>query len=315
MGSSVGPPPGSALVGIYRPELPDDLSTLTAYEQALGQPLSIVHWYVQWGGVKSAFSRADLDAVAAHGALPLISWEPWAGTGPDPRWSLRAAILSGAYDDYIAQWARGLADFGRPVLLRFAHEMHDHPGYPWAVGVNGNTAADYVAAWRHVRAIFAEYPTSNVQWVWNPNTLGDAPPDAYGPVYQSLYPGDDAVDWLGLDIFNTGPDLDWGAPRWRGLGEILSAPYAAITVVSQKPLLLPEVGSAESGGSKADWISHAVSVDLGAFPRVRGLVWFDVDKRGEADWRLQSSPEALAAWLTAFSKANFAVAAGLHPPQ
>jgi beta-mannanase len=305
-------PPSSALTGIYRPEFPDDLSALKSYEGQLGQQLSIVHWYVAWGGWKSTFSRADLDAVAAHGSVPLITWEPWAGPGPDySEWSLRKAILSGANDAYIESWAEGLANFGKPVLLRFAHEMHDHPSYAWAVGVNGNTADDYVAAWRHVRSIFARHPTANVEWVWNPNTLGDASADAYAPVYRSVYPGDDQVDWLGLDVFNTGPDLDWGAPRWRSFGAILSAPYTAITAVSNKPVLLPEVGSTELGGSKSDWITAVESSELAAFPRVRAVVWFDVAKKGEADWRLGSSPQAREAWVSAFAPPSFAAVAQL----
>lgn len=189
------------------------------------------------------------------------------------------------------------------MLLRFAHEMNNQPAYPWAVGVNGNTADDYVAASRHVRAIFACYSTANVRWVWNPNTMEDASADEYRPIYRSLYPGDDQVDWFGLDIYNTGPGLDWGAPRWRSVTQILSAPYAAITALSPKPLLLPEVGSTELNGSKADWIRSAAA-EVTGFPRVQAMVWFDVAKKGEADWRLNSSPQAFRAWATAFNHVN-----------
>src|SRR5438067_6211947 len=117
-------------LGFYRPEFPDNMSALTEYEA--GTQMSIVHWYALWGDWKSAFNRADLDRVKARGALPLITWEPWAAVTDDPRWSLRNAILSGQHDAYIESWARGLADYSGPVLLRFAHEMH-HQAYPWAV--------------------------------------------------------------------------------------------------------------------------------------------------------------------------------------
>jgi beta-mannanase len=40
---------------------------------------------------------------------------------------------------------------------------------PWAVGVNGNTAAHYVAAWRHVHRIFTKVGATNATWVWCPN--------------------------------------------------------------------------------------------------------------------------------------------------
>lgn len=66
------------------------------------------------GWLEEQFSRADLDAASARGSLPLISWEPWDGTGPDPNWSLRNAILSGAHDAYIESWAKGLAASENP---------------------------------------------------------------------------------------------------------------------------------------------------------------------------------------------------------
>jgi len=296
--------PPVVAIGVYQPGFPTDLSKLDNYEQRSGHRLSIVHWYAQWAGWKSAFDVSDLESVAARGSIPLITWEPWTGvpgSAPDPAWSLRAAVLSGRSDVYIESWARGLAAYGGPVLLRFAHEMHDQPVYPWAVGNNGNTASDYVAAWRHVRAIFARFHADNVQWVWNPNTLGDAPAVTYTETYQTVYPGDDAVDWVGLDIFNTGPDLDWGHAGWQSFGQTLAPPYAAITSVSSKPLILPEVGSTETGGSKAAWISSAFSSELAQFPSVRAVVWFDVNK--EQPWNVDSSPAALQAWLSSISQA------------
>jgi Glycosyl hydrolase family 26 len=288
-------------LGLYQTGFPDDLTPASDFARRTGHGLAIVHWYAIWGGWKSAFDPADLQKVAAAGAVPMITWEPWASAGPDPAWSLRAAILSGAHDAYIDSWAQGLAGYGRPVLLRFAHEMTDQPRYPWAVGVNGNTAADYVAAWRHVRAIFDRYPTGNVRWVWSPQIKGDAPAAAYAPVY----PGDDLVDWLGLDVFNTGPGLDWGAPRWRSFSEVLGPPYAALTRLSDKPIVLAEVGSSEHGGSKADWISRALTEELPAFPRVRALVWFDITKEHEDAWTVSSSPSAFAAWIAAASQPAF----------
>jgi hypothetical protein len=301
--------PGSVALGAYRPSFPNDLSGLSQYEKAMKHPVSIVHWYALWGGWKSAFSRADLDAVSTHGSLPMITWEPWSGNGPDPAWSLSNAILSGQNDAYITTWAQGMAAYGKPVVLRFAHEMHNQPSYPWAVGINGNTAADYVAAWKRVRGIFRAAGATNVLWVWNPNTLGTAPVSAYQSTYAALYPGDDQVDYLGLDIYNTGPQLDWGAPFWRSFGDALANPYAAITGVSAKRLLLPEVGSTETGGSKAQWIQDALGSGLDRFPAVRALVWFDVDK--EQPWSLHSSTTALSAWTTASAAPRFNVGPSL----
>lgn len=295
-----GAPANPVSLGVYRPAFPNDLNGLRQVQQ-IGTPnMAIVHWFALWGGWKSAFSRSDLEKAHAAGATPMISWEPWSGNGPEPTWSLRRAILSGAKDSYIAEWARGLAEYGKPVLLRFAHEMHNQPMYPWAVGNNGNTAEEYVASWHHVRAIFAQHGATNVKWVWNPNTLGDAPLDVHVSLYRSLYPGDDAVDWAGLDIYNTGPSLDWGAPYWRSFDQVLRTPYEAITAVSSKPVVLPEVGCTEQGGSKGNWIAEAVSPETAQrFPKLRAMVWFDVAK--EQAWQLTSSEASLQAWRGALN--------------
>jgi len=299
------PPPKIAL-GVYRPELPGNMRRPAALEEAAGIKLAIVHWFALWGGWKSSFSSNDLKLVSSRGYVPMITWEPWAGIASDPAWSLRTAVLSGQNDGYIDSWARGLSAYGLPVLLRFAHEMHNQT-YPWSVGVNGNTATDYLDSWRHVRAIFARYKTDNVKWVWNPNTMGTASAADYILVYRQLYPGDDLVDWIGLDIYNTGPALDWGAPYWRSFDDVLTQPYNAITAVSSKPLILPEIGTAEVGGSKPDWVTHAMSDQLlASFPRLRALVWFDLNK--ETAWELDSTQPALHAWLNAASQPLFTLA-------
>jgi beta-mannanase len=301
VGAEDGSDATSLLIGVYRPEFPDRLSALDAYEQEDASPIAVVHWYALWGGWKSAFSSADLEAVRRRGLIPMITWEPWAGTPADPAWSLNARILSGASDTYIRSWARGLAAYGGPVLLRFAHEMHDQ-SYPWAVGVNGNSAAQYVATWRYVYAIFLDEHATNVRWVWNPNTMPGTPRAAYQEIYRSVYPGNDVVNWAGLDIYNGGAALDgWGG--WRTFRDALGDPYDALRAVTEKPIILAEVGSAEAGGAKADWIrSTFADLESGRFAAVRAMVWFDVDK--EERWSLHSSQEALAAWSSALRNAN-----------
>jgi hypothetical protein len=107
-----------------------------------------------------------ISASAARVAIPLITWEPWtvflARTDLGGRCARR---FSGRSDAYI-EAGRGS---GRPTaaLCSALCARDANPVYPWAVGNNGNTASDYVAAWRYVRAIFARFHADNVQWVWN----------------------------------------------------------------------------------------------------------------------------------------------------
>src|SRR5258708_37924029 len=70
--------------------------------------------------------RVALDRAAAGGAIPMITWEAWGDIqGLEP--SRLATIPTGAFDDYIIQWARRLKAFGRPVFLRPFHEMNNPP--------------------------------------------------------------------------------------------------------------------------------------------------------------------------------------------
>jgi hypothetical protein len=67
----------------------------------------------------------------------------------------------------------------------------------------------------------------------------------------------------------------------------------ALTALTQKPLYIGEVASAEDGGNKASWITNMFAV-LKASPAIKGFVWFDHDK--ETDWRINSSTASLAAF-------------------
>jgi len=282
-------------LGVYLALTPWDPTVLDAYAEQVGRRPDVVMLYVDWarsgivGG--SDFPVTSLEAVAARGATPLVTWEPWVpGAGAaQPAFSL-AAIAAGEHDGYLRGWARAAAAHGRPFYLRLAHEMNT-TAYPWGTGpgnANGNTPDQYVAMWRHVRAIFAAQGATNVRWVWSPNTE-----DAAGPSYAQLYPGDDQVDWVGIDGYNGGVALPWGG--WKSLTEVFDRSYRAMVALTDKPLMIAEVGSAELGGDKGAWITGGFLDELPTrFPRVRLVVWYSEKK--ETDWRIDSSTGVLAAW-------------------
>lgn len=275
-------------LGVWQPGAPWDMTALARYEQAAGKQAAIVHWYQGWGAANAPLDTRLLSAVAAHGSAPMITWEPWDYTRGlnQPEYSL-AAIASGRYDGYVRSWADGLARYGGPVLIRWAHEMNLQ-NYPWSVGIQGNTAAQYVAAWRRLRDIFTAAGARNVQWVWSPNVAWNTE-----TAFEPMYPGDAYVDWVGLDGYNF---IEWGG--WQSFGQIFGNSYTAITRLSTKPVMIAEVASAEQGGSKAGWIADMFSHQLpSAYPRIRAVVWFNDSK--EADWRLTSTETARAAFAAA----------------
>lgn len=278
-----------AFVSDFGGTAPGNASVLDAWAVLVGRKPAVVLWYQDWS--TSNFPVAQLDAVVGRGLAPMLTWEPWrAGAGAaQPAFKL-SAIAAGDHDGLISAFARGAKSWGKPFYLRFAHEMNGD-WYPWGTksgNPNGNLPADYVAAWRHVRAVFASEGATNARWVWCPNVLMPGAPSV-----AALYPGDAQVDWLGLDGYNFG--ALHGATGWKSLAAVFGASHDAIAALSPHPLAIVETASTELGGDKASWISQGLGVDLPArLPRVRAVVWFHTDK--ETDWRVSSSAGALAAF-------------------
>jgi hypothetical protein len=284
----VQPEPSPIAFGVTQPDALRDPNRIDTVTDQLGRMPAIVAWYQAWGNSNRQFDPSLLESVRNRGAMPLITWEPWdpAAGVEQPSYHL-GRIARGDFDVYIDSWATGLAVYGGSVYLRFAHEMNGS-WYPWAVGTNGNTVDDYVTAWRYVHDRFDAAGAENVRWVWSP--LATGPED--GRLTQS-YPGDAYVDWVGLDGFNEGttrPDS-----IWRDFASIFCPAYTAILALTDRPIMIPEMASAEEGGDKATWVTDAFATQLPSyFPNIRAVVWFNRDK--EADWRIDSSPASLAAF-------------------
>ena len=160
--------------------------------------------------------------------------------------------------------------------------------YPWSVGINGNTAADDVAAWRHVVTIFRQEGATNARWVWCPNVLF-----ASSAPFATTYPGEAWVDWVALDGYNWGTSQPWSA--WQSLTEVFKPSHDALAALTAKPMMIAEVASAEVGGNKANWLKRGLLTDLPKqLPRVRTIIWFNENR--EMDWRVNSSPATLGAY-------------------
>ena len=290
--SAARPTPGKAAVpprtlGVAMPGLPYDLSGLRALTAQLGQAPGQVTWYAAWATAPDFPAAAAAD-IAATGAVPEVTWEPWdpaAGTY-QPAYAL-SRIAAGAYDGYVRRWAQQVRSYGKPVVIRFAHEMNGD-WYPWAEQANGNRPGDYVAAWRRVVGVFAAAKATNVTWSWAPNV-----PYAGSTPLSGLYPGDAYVGRVGLDGYNWST-LQAGS-SWQSFGEVFGAGIAQLTSLTSKPVYVSETGCPETGGDKAAWIRDMWSW-LASHPEVRGVTWFSFDK--EADWRIDSSDASLQAYAT-----------------
>ena len=275
-------------LGAFLPSAATNPSSIDRFADTIGKQPPLLMWFQDWGN-NGEFDKPRLDAVTDRGAMPMVTWEPWNHQqgAQQSNYALRN-IASGKHDAYIRRWARNAAAWNKPLYIRFAHEMNGS-WYPWGANVNGNTRADYKRAWRHVVRIFRQEGATKVRWVWSPSAevLGN------GVVFDEIYPGDDYVDWVALDGYN------WGATRshsdWTSLAELFGPSYDALTAMTDKPVMIAEMASAESGGDKAAWIREGLLEDVPSrLPRVEVVIWFNSDK--EADWRVDSSARTLEAY-------------------
>ncbi|GAA4963782.1 hypothetical protein GCM10023205_29660 [Yinghuangia aomiensis] len=285
------PEPGKKFLGIMTARGSYDLEPLDAFQQAVGHDPQVLQFSVGWAD--STFDRRLFDQVAKRGMMPLLAWEPWDFTkesrdemqrGNQPEYAL-ANIVAGKFDDYITTWANGIKNLGYPVGIRFAHEMNGY-WYPWAVQANGNTADQYIQAWRHVHDIFERAGATDVTWVWSPNRdYENAAP------LKSVYPGDDYVDWIGL----SGYYGTKGAEKYMSFDEIFRPTLRQLREFTSRPVVITETGAVDFDHKKASWIQEMFR-QLPGDPDIIGVIWYEARKEREADWRIANSPDAAAAY-------------------
>lgn len=143
---------------------------IDSYAQAAEHEPDFVLWFQSWGPRSDgAFPTVEAEELYQRGYTQVITWVPqdYTTSARDPEYSLDN-ILLGRHDDYIRQYARDVAAWGRPVYLRPFHEMNgDWNAY--GAGKADNTPQKLVLAWRRVHRIFDDEGATNVKWVWSPN--------------------------------------------------------------------------------------------------------------------------------------------------
>ncbi len=277
-------------LGVFIPGVPQYMSRLDQFATTTGAMPHIVEFFQAWGAAWNYFDATAMDAITSRGAVPMVAWEPWAGTTNDTRWALRT-IISGAHDAYIDAWAAAAAAWAKPVYIRFAYEMNGN-WEPWSRWHNGNTPAQFIKAWRHVVTRFRLAGATNVRWVWSPNE-----PDigTTTPLSQD-YPGAAYVDWVGFSAYNWGTAVPAWGHQWRSMVNAFKTSVHALTILAPgKPMVVTETGSVEQGGSKAVWIQKGYAALITTYPAIRAIIYFDY-KDSRADWRLNSSASSLAAY-------------------
>ncbi len=262
------------LWGAYDGGFPESMQGFSDLESRVGT-FPLVALYQAWGDrPEHQFPGGFLSAIDRMGSVPVVTWEPWVTTFDSELWpqlpprdgrdiAALAAIARGDYDFHIVRWAQAAASYGKPLFLRFAHEMNDPYRYPWGPQ-NGNRAEDFIKAWRHVHLLFQKKGATNVLWVFSPHPSM--------PWFEYYYPGDEYVDWIGMGALNYGNVASWS--RWWPFGDILSRAYPVLSSFG-KPVMITELGSVKTGGDPEQWWADARRSLAERFPAVRGAILFN----------------------------------------
>jgi beta-mannanase len=168
------------------------------------------------------------------------------------------------------------------------------PWWAWGESVNGNQPGDFAKAWRHVHDIFSSVGANNATWVWCPvvDNAGQYTPMA------GLYPGDAYVDWTCLDGYN------WNGP-WLSFDQVFRSSYDTVmSIAPSKPMVIGEVASTESGGSKAAWITDALTKMATSYPQIKAFLWSEF--RDGMDWPIETSSSSQTAFAQGIASPAYA---------
>lgn len=264
----------------------DDSGTPLSFYDGFGKKPSTVMMFNLWDvtGNKD-FPMTFCNNADAAGYLPHITLEPKMGL---------VELMSGKYDSDIEKYAQSIASFGKPILLRFAHEFNGD-WYPWSI-FNGTLvpSSTYVQAFRYVHDKMKAAGATNARWVWCPNNANGA---NNPQTLDSYYPGDAYVDLIAMDGYNFGTSQAWS--KWQSFSEIFGNVYGWITTTHPgKPLFIGEMGCSSTGGDKAAWFNDMFYQLENNFTKINSFVWFNINK--ETDWRFtvnQTSIDAFKAGI------------------
>lgn len=303
--------PESRYFGMYTSQAPFDFATFDDAAMDAGSRQSLVGYF---GGWDQTYRGDVVTASWKRGLLPMLTWESRPISAPNdqtvlPEYSL-PRILAGDFDAYLHQYAKDIVATGLPLAIRLDHEMNG-TWYPWSEqksdgsSLNGNGPGDFVAMWRHVHDIFAaEGANQFVIWTWAPNIVNNLPTRHQDVSYlQSLYPGDEYVDLVGASGYLRTP---FKPENDFTFGYTFDATLDQLRAITDKPIIIAEVGATETGGHKAAWVTSMF--DAFADPAnddIIGFAWFNLavttisgGERVTNDWRIDSRADSLAAFAT-----------------
>lgn len=257
------------------------------FEKEIGKKVAIANYYRGWDELDSPDVVSQLQTLNQNDWTPMVSANPYFSSKCDTseNENIYQKIANGECDTLIQNIANNFKAYKKPVFFRFAWEMNIDT-IAWSIQSTYSTPPQYIHAWQHMHDIFTKTGAQNVKWVFAVNVeKSSSIPIA------SLYPGDMYVDWVGIDGYNWGNTQSWS--KWESFDRIFGPTYIRLTQIApNKPLMLSEFNSADSGGDKAAWLKDMLDGEIPLkYTKVDAIVFFNENKLSQenVDWTLEKS--------------------------
>ncbi|BCY07863.1 glycoside hydrolase family 26 protein [Actinoplanes sp. L3-i22] len=266
---------------------------LKTWEQASGRTASIFHQYHKGNERFPTKAEIAMTQDAAHPRVLLENWKIAYGT----TW---AAVAKGQQDKRIDAFAARAKAYGKKFFLVLNHEPENdvvaHAG-------SGMEAKDFAAMYRHtilrLRAQGVGNVINVVAYMGNEKWMAQS-------WWKDLYPGDDVVDWVGLDSYVS---VEKGYYHYGNFASLLDRKAKggaqgwydwATTRHAGKPIMVAEWGAYHRVGRTTDKsaVYNSVLNELKKRPAIKAIVHFDTkhDDEGDRDISINSSAASLSAF-------------------
>jgi hypothetical protein len=238
------------------------------------RPNAAIHYVSMRDPVSMTLAKQVLQARA----VPVLELEPY---------GIRlSGIVAGRRDAWLRQYARAVLSLRAPVIMSFAPEANGD-WYGW--GFRHTPASVYVRAWRHVVTVFRAAGAGQIKWAWIQNRGF-----LQGERLRLLWPGNSFVNLLGIDGYFKNPQDNFRSlfvPTIRAMREL-----------SGNPVLITEAAGGPTAGKLR--VVRQLVAGVAAY-HLAGFLWFDIHQHGDSthqDWRIETSPGALAAYRQAIQR-------------
>lgn len=211
--------------------------------------------------------------------------------------------------EYLHNFAKEAKESGIPIFLRFANEMNDGSN-PW-----GNKDPElYKEKFRLVANIMHK-EAPNVVMCWAPNDWPFNSSDKY-------YPGDDAVDWVGISCY---PPYTSNTKSKHSMKFTDKTKEIYDKYVDRKPIFLSEGAPIQNIEFQTEAsVSYVASKEIKEFydevarryPGIKAIFYWNNDEPWGAirQCKLSNNPTALAAYKKAISSPFFLSEVGQKSP-